>query len=112
MAHSKTVAKLLVELTKRVEELRKIRAEALSQFSQMLPTIQGRTEEIGLIRKVLLGLPVDTAVLASLPNRLKSLGRNRVADQVADGLTKIIQIEKEIHEKLASFVRSKQIEVW
>jgi Ca-activated chloride channel homolog len=112
MAHSQTVTKLLVELTKRVEELRKIRAEALSQFSQMLPTIQGRTEEIGLIRKVLLGLPVDTAVLASLPNRLKSLGRNRVADQVADGLTKIMQIEKEIHEKLASFVRSKQIEVW
>lgn len=112
MAHSQTVTKLLVELTKRVEELRKIRVEALSQFSQMLPTIQGRTEEIGLIRKVLLGLPVDTAVLASLPNRLKSLGRNRVADQVADGLTKIMQIEKEIHEKLASFVRSKQIEVW
>ena len=111
MARSKPVAKLLLELMKRVKELRKIRAKALSQFSQLLATIQGRTEEIDLIRKVFLGLPVDPAILASLPNRIRTGGRNRVADQIADGLTKISGIEKEIHEKLTGFVRSKQIKV-
>jgi hypothetical protein len=60
---------------------------------------------------VFLGLPVDPAVLASLPNRIRSGGRNRVADQIADGLTKISGIEKEIHEKLTGFVKSKQIKV-
>ena len=109
LSRTNQVARLLVELNSRVNQLLILRAETRSHFGQLRVAIQGRTEEIDLVEKVLSGQPMDPAVLLTLPDQIRSAGRDLVADQVADGLARIAQIENKIHEELANFDRIQKL---
>lgn len=106
LSRSNQVARLLVELNSRVNQLLILRAETRSHFGQLLLIIQGRTEEIDLVEKVLSGQPVNPKLLSSLPKRIKTPSRSFEADQVTRGLTRILQVEKEIHDKLSQFANN------
>jgi Ca-activated chloride channel family protein len=105
VSRSKLVAKLLLELTQRSEDLKLLRTKLLVLIHEVRQATNGKIPLLDLLEIKLNYMAFDLRDFLSICDLLRKAGQISQGDKIENLLQKIAQIHDEIQEKLTHFVR-------